>query len=115
DEGDRGFEHTCEAPLDASNLELRLVRGNSGSTAPWAFVRNYLVALWRLIGFLRQSKQVVVFVPSFLSVAAALGALALDKKLGLYIGGNWSQESQHRRLTPIQRVFYPVNRYAIDP
>ncbi len=115
DEGDRGFEHTCEAPLGAPNLELHLVRGNSGSTGAWAFVRNYIVALWRLAGFLRGSQQVVAFVPSFLSVAAALGALALDKKLGVYIGGNWSQESQHRRLTPIQRVFYPVNRYAIDP
>ncbi len=115
DEGDPGLEHTCEAPLGGANLELHVVRGNTSRTGSWAFCRNYVAALWRLGQFLPGTSQIVVFVPSFLSVAAALAAVALRKQVGLYIGGNWSEETQHRQLSPIQRVFYPVNRYAVDP
>jgi len=115
DAGDVGLEHTGETPLTGANLELQVMRGNTARTGPWEFVRNYIVALWRLWPFLARSSRIVVFVPSFISVVAALGAVALRKEIGLYIAGNWSEETQHRKLTLMQRIFYPVNRYAIDP
>ncbi len=115
DEGDPGLDHTGEATLGIGNLEVEVVRGNTAHTSPWAFVWHYCTALWQLRRFVRRSSRIVVFVPSFLSVIAALYAAYRRKELGLYIGGNFSEETKHRKLTLMQRLSYPFNRYAVDP
>jgi len=114
-EGDPGLDHTGESPLALENLEMDVVRGNTAQTSAWSFLWHYIVALWRLKTFVSKSSRIVVFVPSFLSVVAALVAVTLRKELGLYIGGNFSEETRHRNLTLMQRVFYPINRFAVDP
>jgi glycosyltransferase involved in cell wall biosynthesis len=115
DERDAGSAHTGETLLSNDNLVLTVVRGNTVNTSPGKFIRNYVVALWRLTRFMLGATQVVVFVPSFISVAGGFLALALRKELGLYIGGNWGEETRHRNLNLMQRIAYPLNRYAVDP
>ena len=107
---DVGYRFAREVPLAIPNLELCLGRGNSTNTGTIIFVQNYIVMLRLLGAFVQSSDYLVVFLPSFLSVVAALLALALRKKLGVYIGGNWGEETKHRRRNLIRTLVYPINR-----
>ena len=112
---DVGYSFAHEMPLAIPNLELCLVRGNSASTGTIAFIRNYIWMLRRLWSFIQGSDYLLVFLPSFLSAVAASLALALRKNLGVYIGGNWGEETKHRKKNLIRTLAYPINRFLIDP
>jgi glycosyltransferase involved in cell wall biosynthesis len=113
--GDAEFTSAREASLAVPGVELTLVSGNSGNTGAARFLRNNLIALFRLPGFVNRSHRIVVFLPSFVTVVAGLLALAFRKDLGVHIGTNWDVEARHRKLTPVRALFYPVNRYLVQP
>lgn len=112
---DVGYNSAHEESLSIPRVELCPIRGNSANTPSFTFFRNYIAAMLQLARFIWRSDYVVVFLPSFLSVVACLLALAMRKKLGVYIGGNWGEESKYRTRNLARLIAYPINRFLIDP
>jgi len=112
---DVGFHFASELPLALPGLEICGVKGNSTNTGNVAFVRNNIIALLRMVGFVRRSEYIVVFLPSFLSVFAGILALVFGKDLGIYIGGGWREPSKHQKMNLTRTIAYPINRFLIDP
>ena len=112
---DLDYRFVHEASMTIENLDLCLTRGNSSNTGSVAFVFNYIMLLFRLWSFIWSSDYLLVFMPSFSSVIAAIFALILHKDLGVYIGGNWGEETKHRKRNIARTIVYPINRFLIDP
>jgi glycosyltransferase involved in cell wall biosynthesis len=112
---DTGHHFAFESPLALPGLELTLVKGNSTNTGNLAFIRNNMLGFLQMVGFVRRSEHIMVFLPSFLSVFAGVLALVFRKDLGVYIGGGWREPSKHQKMNLARALAYPVNRFLIDP